>query len=299
MAGSLLFGKIGIIAQVNNFREFHLHKQMRELNRVQKVACGDYHTLALTDQGSLFSWGGSLWEKTGHKGSGIVRIERLTGQIVTDIACGDFHSIALNSEGQVYSWGGGGQNKNKGQLGHANKKDLPHPELIQFFKGKKVRKIACGDYHTMVLTRDEELFAFGEGNYGQLGTGAKEDTASPRKVALNYSVGQEQYFGSGQQTRVEQMSLGGNHSLILTNRGQVYVCGKGAQGQLGLGMTKNKYEPVLVQALLSKTVTMVAAGANHSLCLTSRGDVYSCGYNVYGQLGLGDERSMTLWTQVA
>ena len=95
------------------------------------------------------------------------------------------------------------------------------------------------------------------------------------------------------------MSLGGNHSLILTNRGQVYVCGKGAQGQLGLGMTKNKYEPVLVQALLSKTVTMVAAGANHSLCLTSRGDVYSCGYNVYGQLGLGDERSMTLWTQVA
>ena len=44
---------------------------------------------------------------------------------------------------------------------------------------------------------------------------------------------------------------------------------------------------------------MVSAGANHSLCLTSRGDVYSCGYNAKGQLGLGDERSVTAWTHVA
>ena len=53
----------------------------------------------------------------------------------------------------MYSWGGGGQNKNKGQLGHSNKKDLPHPEEIKFFKDMKVAKIACGDYHTMVLTQ--------------------------------------------------------------------------------------------------------------------------------------------------
>lgn len=153
MAGSLLFGKIGINTQVNNFREFHLHNLMTQY-KVKKVACGDFHTLALTQQGVLFSWGGSLWDKTGHKGGGIHKIQRLKDQFITDIACGDFHSLALNSEGQVYSWGGGGQNKNKGQLGHSNKKDLPHPQLIQFFKTKKVVKIACGDYHTMVLTKD-------------------------------------------------------------------------------------------------------------------------------------------------
>lgn len=53
-----------------------------------------------------------------------------------------------------------------------------------------------------------------------------------------------------------------------------------------------------MQALLGKKVKMVAAGANHSLCLTERGDVYSCGYNAKGQLGLGDERSVTMWTHV-
>lgn len=154
MSGSLLFGKIGISAQVSNFREFHLQSSMSQY-RIKKVACGDYHTLALTEQGVLFSWGGSLWDKTGSKGKGIHRFDfkDFNGEIL-DIACGDFHSIALNTAGQVYSWGGGGQNKNKGQLGHSNKKDLSKPELIQFFKQKKVSKIACGDYHTMILTKD-------------------------------------------------------------------------------------------------------------------------------------------------
>jgi len=36
---------------------------------------------------------------------------------------------------------------------------------------------------------------------------------------------------------VEQMALGGKHSLILTNKGHIYVCGYGSQGQLGLGAT--------------------------------------------------------------
>ena len=50
--------------------------------------------------------------------------------------------------------------------------------------------------------------------------------------------------------------------------------------------------------MLGKMVTMVAAGANHSLCLTQRGDVYSCGLNAKGQLGLGEERTVTHWTHV-
>lgn len=127
LAGSLLFGKIGITAQINNFKTFKFHQQMSQYV-VKTVACGDYHTLALTEDGTVFSWGGTLWDKTGHKGGGISRMEKLVGQHITDIACGDFHSIAINSVGKIYSWGGGGQNKNKGQLGHSNKKDLPHPE---------------------------------------------------------------------------------------------------------------------------------------------------------------------------
>lgn len=96
------------------------------------------------------------------------------------------------------------------------------------------------------------------------------------------------------------MALGGHHSLLLTNKGHVYVCGYGSQGQLGLGQgqTDNKYEPTLVKVLLGKQIVMVAAGANHSLALSSNHDVYSCGYNGKGQLGIGEEKTVTLWTHI-
>ena len=47
MAGSLLFGRIGMKADVNNFRYFRFLAPMAQY-RVKKIACGDYHNLALT-----------------------------------------------------------------------------------------------------------------------------------------------------------------------------------------------------------------------------------------------------------
>lgn len=47
---------------------------------------------------------------------------------------------------------------------------------------------------------------------------------------------------------------------------------------------------------MGKKIVMIAAGANHSLCLTKRHRVYSCGYNAKGQLGIGDEKSSKNWS---
>ena len=154
----------------------------------------------------------------------------------------------------------------------------------------------------MVMTADDELFSFGEGNFGQLGTGGKDDSATPKKVLLHFSLTLEEHFNAdlNKKIRVEHMSLGGHHSILLTNMGHVYVCGYGSQGQLGLGQgnTDNKYEPTFVTSLRGKRIVMIAAGANHSLALTDRHDVYSCGYNAKGQLGVGAKKSCTLWTHV-
>ena len=50
--------------------------------------------------------------------------------------------------------------------------------------------------------------------------------------------------------------------------------------------------------MLGKYVVKIAAGANHSLCLTKNCDVYCCGSNAKGQLGLGEEKAVTHWTHV-
>jgi alpha-tubulin suppressor-like RCC1 family protein len=71
VCGSLLFGRLGIptkTAKVNNYREFRPLNDRNLVNqRIVKLACGDFHTLALTDNGLIYSWGGTLWDKTGHK----------------------------------------------------------------------------------------------------------------------------------------------------------------------------------------------------------------------------------------
>jgi alpha-tubulin suppressor-like RCC1 family protein len=73
MAGSGQFGKIAINSTSNNFRGFKVHELMKR-HMVKKIAIGDYHTLAITEEGALYTWGGKLWDKTGHKGEGIVKI---------------------------------------------------------------------------------------------------------------------------------------------------------------------------------------------------------------------------------
>jgi alpha-tubulin suppressor-like RCC1 family protein len=50
--------------------------------------------------------------------------------------------------------------------------------------------------------------------------------------------------------------------------------------------------------LLGKQINMIAAGVNHSICVTDRGDIYCCGYNAKGQLGLGVDKFITNWTHV-
>lgn len=101
VCGSLLFGRLGIptkTAKVNNYREFKLLND-KNLNsqKIIKLACGDFHTLALSENGLIYSWGGTLWDKTGHKNEGIVEITKLKGKRIVDIACGDFHSVALDN----------------------------------------------------------------------------------------------------------------------------------------------------------------------------------------------------------
>ena len=66
--------------------------------------------------------------------------------------------------------------------------------------------------------------------------------------------------------------------MILTLSGKLYTFGYGQHGQLGLRTNKNYYQPKLVRDLLSKPIAKIAAGWNHSLALTEKGDLFACGY---------------------
>jgi alpha-tubulin suppressor-like RCC1 family protein len=107
---------------------------------------------------------------------------------IIQISCGDHHSAALSENGEVFTWGGGGQ-YNRGQCGHGDLKDIETPKRIDFFKHKKVRKVVCGGYHTIVLIEDNNIFGFGKGTYGQCGYGSAEDSATPKLIKFNKKCG--------------------------------------------------------------------------------------------------------------
>lgn len=71
----------------------------------------------------------------------------------------------------LFSWGGGGVHFNKGQCGHGTNLDVDSPHPIKMLKTKPVVDVACGGYHTIAICRTGEVYAWGSGNYGELGTG--------------------------------------------------------------------------------------------------------------------------------
>ena len=76
--------------------------------------------------------------------------------------------------------------------------------------------------------------------------------------------------------------------MALTDGG-LYVWGSSKYGQLGLGRSRlSAKQPELVTALSRRVVISVAAGHYHSVALDSHGHIWTWGWGVHGQLGLGD-----------
>ena len=86
---------------------------------------------------------------------------------------------------------------------------------------------------------------------------------------------------------VRQLAVGGDHALLLSERGDVFSFGVGSRGQLGHGDIEDRQsrEPCLIEALAGVTVAGIACGKWHSVALSAAGDVYSWGWNKHGQLG--------------
>ncbi|MCX7775881.1 MAG: hypothetical protein N2067_07270 [Spirochaetaceae bacterium] len=111
-----------------------------------------------------------------------------------------------------------------------------------------------------------------------------------KTVAINYIPVRSIPSGS----TVQEVAIGGFHTLVLKTDGTLYGTGGNNTGQLGLGNNDNKNT---LQFVMSG-VKAVAAGALHSLVLKEDGTVWAMGDNSAGQLGLGDTTTRTSPTQI-
>jgi alpha-tubulin suppressor-like RCC1 family protein len=152
---------------------------------VQHIACGVKHASLVTRQGEVFTWGEESGGRLGHGvGKNVVQprlVEALNSTTVDFVACGEFHSCAVTMTGELYTWGDG--THNAGLLGHGSNFSHWIPKRIGGpLEGLQVSFVACGPWHTALITSTGKLFTFGDGTFGVLGHGDRENVSYPREV---------------------------------------------------------------------------------------------------------------------
>jgi len=230
------------------------------------VAIGGDHSLALKNDGTLWAWGNNF---NGQLGDGTLNDAPTPKQVLTGIvavAAGQYHSLALKSDGTLLAWG----SNFSGELGDGTRTPYRRtPEPVPGLTG--VVAVSAGYSHSLALTRDGTLWAWGSNKYGQLGDGPTTASRTPKQVL----------------TGVVAVAAGGFHNLALKSDSTLWSWGSNSNGQLGDGTMSPGIRSTPLPVNLPGGVVAMAAGYSHCLAVKSDGTVWTWGYNVAGQLGDG------------
>jgi len=231
--------------------------------RWRKVANGKNHTLAIDNQGYLWSWGNNSSGQLGH-GDRTSRITpaRISNKTWNHIAAGRDHSLAIDNNGRLYAFGSNAY----GQIGDGTNNNRLSPVLIDQIDTQWIY-VSAGHDFSMAISDDGELYCWGNNEYSQLGTGDIVLRNVPTKIGIK---------------TWKMIDAGRDHALAIDTSDNLYAWGNNAYGQLGLGNNNTANVPTL---LSGSTWKKISAGEFYSLAINSLDKAYGWGNNAYGQLG--------------
>jgi alpha-tubulin suppressor-like RCC1 family protein/subtilisin family serine protease len=217
------------------------------LTSAVSVSAGMYHSLAVKSDGSVYVWGDNDYGQLGTGGNLYSPSPtRLGLSSFSAVAAGLYFSLALRSDGTVWGWGDNG-----GQLGDGTTVRRYSPVQVTGLNGITITAIAAGNSHSLGLSSDGTVWAWGNNSSGQLGDG----TTTMRSVPV-------QVPGLG---GIVAIAAGSAHSLALGSDGRVWTWGYNGSGQLGDGTTVNRLIPTPVPGIVKATA--ISAGSSCSFAL--------------------------------
>ncbi|KAL5995732.1 hypothetical protein ACLOJK_025801 [Asimina triloba] len=267
-----------------------------ENETVSAVVAGSRNSLAICQDGKLYTWGwnqrGTLGQPPESKTENFpTQVKALRHVKIIQAAIGGWHCLAVDDQGRAYAWGGneygqcGEEPERKEDNSRALRRDIAIPQrcapklsvrqsvLLAFsvvlsFSGALLFAafVAAGGTHSVVLTHEGHVWTWGQ----------------PWPPGLE---------------KVRLIAVGAFHNLALVEDGMLWAWGNNEYGQLGTGDTQPRSQPIPVQGLSGLTLVDIAAGGWHSTALTDDGEVYAWGRGEHGRLGFGDDKSSKMVPQ--
>ncbi|EFN61117.1 RCC1 and BTB domain-containing protein 1 [Camponotus floridanus] len=223
---------------------FHL-KKIEELcgKNIKTFACSCSFVLALTAEGEVYCWKFDKCSFTvrwpiKYKP---IRVSGFSKKRVVDIACGNFHFLVLTSDGEVYTW------EDNICFVHDGIKDIANfdgsvRQVKHGLEKNNVVHIACGTKFNMVITDKNKLYGWGKNKQGQISTHSiihsQEKYVYPRKI-ITFS------------DKIVKLVCGDQHTLALTNKGNIYAWGNNDCGQVGVNNRIKSSDPILEALIIS------------------------------------------------
>jgi len=275
------FGQLGIGSDFSTVPYTHFPQKITLPPCVQ-VACGDFFSFCLSDNGQLYSFG---CNERGELGIGnntqwMCNSPQLVESLkdVEFIECGGFHSFCKTNNNEIFCWG----DNVLGQLGLKN--TFQHsPILCSSLSHENVIDIKCGNEHSIVLTSNGDVLSCGGNKYNQLG----------REINGNSSDLFQKVEVLSEITRIE---CGDNHSICIDASNHLYFFGVNGSGQMGLGETKNGNMPIKHPSL--SNIIDISKGGSSTFVKTSNNEIYAFGKNYSSQLGIKTEDNKNLLTPI-
>ncbi|XP_047483303.1 serine/threonine-protein kinase Nek8-like [Penaeus chinensis] len=262
-------------------------------SRVKEMAVSNTHIVLLTSECLVYTWGEGRKGQLGHESLEAWRgrptvVEILKGKSITRVCAGDGFSIFASDNGIVMTCGDG----TSGCLGHGNWNSSAKPKLVERLLSVDVGAISCGSRHVVVVGGEGDVYAWGKGEGGRLGTGQEEDVCLPTEIEIP------------EELLVTNVKCGGDGTIFITDQGAMLACGANTRNKLGLSEggglfgIKLKHKEVEKAVVATRVrcigcrVVDVAMGPSHTAVLTETGQVLTFGRNCEGQLGRGNTRSV-------
>ncbi|CAG8452926.1 5200_t:CDS:2 [Cetraspora pellucida] len=215
-------------------------------------------------------------------------IENLDKFRIVYISVGSLYATTLTQNGKIVTWGC----NDHGALDRIteSKDNERVPSYAQGIDNVTIVKVTCGGNITLALLSDghnflTKLLGYSKDENGVLGFSAKNKD----KLEQNFFI----KYDTDTKSKIANISVGENHSLLLTTEGFIYIFGSGDINQLGRRILKHyKWNGLNSEKLAIRRIKKIFAGSYHNFAVDNDNiiyaNVYSFGHTNYGQLGIGE-----------